>query len=441
MKSVDSEKHRLLTVTEERESTDGTDSHRFALAYLCSSVKSVDSEKLSTVLRVCAVLKWKGDPPMATTNDVRWQVLLDDDAWENLSPPDAPAADERKHTPAPRPAHLWRGLILSLFLLLLAPLVVWRAEASRPARTAAAHPAPAGADRLAAQSRAVILTEHLRIYAAGADVATVQANADALESLYREIYAAFGLPVEAESSAPDGRLSLLLGGARDVAWQRGGGRVSLPSPAHLGGNGAWTEADLLRQGWTVALVERVIWQAGDRHRIPAGWLPLLKGAQLWLLWDGGPLAEGKEEIVAWLHTQERRHLPEARAQELCRLYALWGRSPLDFSIPIGCTPAQRAIFFAPATPDRLSALGLPEDENDPEAYSRLWTGQTSNVALALLIQYAAEAHGRDTIPALLAALKGHTSWRTLIPAVFGLPAAEFEAGWQAWLVAKYGGLG
>lgn len=379
---------------------------------------------------------------MATTKDVQWQVLLDDDAWEDLSPPDASVADFGPHVPARRSPRAWRGLLLSLLLLPVVLLIVWSAETSRPARASAFHTAPAGsADRLAAQSRAVILTEHLRIYATGADVATVQANADALEALYREIYAAFGLAVEAESGAPDGRLSLHLARENEVAWQRAGGGVALPSPAYLGENGAWDAAHLLRQGWTLALIRRAIWPAGDRHRVPAGWLPLLHGAQLWLLWDsGGPLAQGKEEIVAWLYAEDGRPLADGVAQEMCRVYRLWGRSPLDLSIPIGCPPGHQAIFFALPIPHKLSAFGLPEDENDPEAYSRLWTGQAQNVALALLIQYAAEQYGRQTIPSLLAALKDHTSWQTLIPAVFGVSPAEFEAGWEAWLVAQYGGI-
>ena len=44
---------------------------------------------------------------------------------------------------------------------------------------------------------------------------------------------------------------------------------------------------------------------------------------------------------------------------------------------------------------------------------------------------------RLATPVLLAALGEHTSWQTLIPAIFDVSAAEFEAGWQAYLAERY----
>ena len=53
------------------------------------------------------------------------------------------------------------------------------------------------------------------------------------------------------------------------------------------------------------------------------------------------------------------------------------------------------------------------------------------------IEYAVPTYGRDRLPALMASLGQSDSWDTLLPAVFGVSAAAFEAGWQAYLKAHY----
>lgn len=63
-------------------------------------------------------------------------------------------------------------------------------------------------------------------------------------------------------------------------------------------------------------------------------------------------------------------------------------------------------------------------------------GQT--VAVATLIEYAVATYGRERLPAFVAGLGQYERWEMLIPAVYGVSAAEFEAGWQAYLTAQYG---
>lgn len=379
---------------------------------------------------------------MAGKSRLDWQVLLSDEAWAEVPEAPAPSGDavgERAHGPR---AHAWRGIVLPLLLLLVVVAFVWDGGNGGRATAFGVRAVPAlSADRLAARTRGVILTEHLHIHAAGADLATVQANAEALEAMYADLYAALGLAVEADPGAPDGRLQVVLGAENAVVWHRVGGRVALPSPGYLAAGETWDASDLLRQGWQVALLDGAVWDAGAVHAIPEGWLPVLHGLRLWLLWDaGGPLAEGRQEIVAWLSTKEPDRLPESAAMELCRRYGLWGRSPLDYSIPVGCTPVYNAVPFTLPVEIRLYPLGLPESPGDPESLSRIWVNQARNLSLALFIQYAADNYGRQSIPDLLAALKEHNSWRTLIPAVFAVSVEEFEAGWRAWLGKAYGGL-
>jgi hypothetical protein len=60
-------------------------------------------------------------------------------------------------------------------------------------------------------------------------------------------------------------------------------------------------------------------------------------------------------------------------------------------------------------------------------------GSEYGIYAVAFVEYAANAYGRDRLPALIEGMKRHDSWETLIPAVYGVSAAEFEAGWQAWL--------
>jgi hypothetical protein len=60
------------------------------------------------------------------------------------------------------------------------------------------------------------------------------------------------------------------------------------------------------------------------------------------------------------------------------------------------------------------------------------------MARATLVGYAVATYGRERRPPARPGLGQYESWNTLIPAVFGVSASEFEAGWQAYLVAHYG---
>jgi hypothetical protein len=46
-------------------------------------------------------------------------------------------------------------------------------------------------------------------------------------------------------------------------------------------------------------------------------------------------------------------------------------------------------------------------------------------------------YGRERLPVLIAGLGQYDTWETLLLAVFGVSAAEFEAGWRTYLVNHY----
>jgi hypothetical protein len=57
-----------------------------------------------------------------------------------------------------------------------------------------------------------------------------------------------------------------------------------------------------------------------------------------------------------------------------------------------------------------------------------------HMAAALsVVEYALDIYGPNRLPALVAGLGVYDTWEELIPAVFGVPVAEFEAGWQVYL--------
>jgi hypothetical protein len=64
----------------------------------------------------------------------------------------------------------------------------------------------------------------------------------------------------------------------------------------------------------------------------------------------------------------------------------------------------------------------------------------ATVVMATLLDYAAATYGREYLPLLMANFGKYESWERLIPAVFGITAAQFEAGWQAYLATYYKGM-
>jgi len=136
----------------------------------------------------------------------------------------------------------------------------------------------------------------------------------------------------------------------------------------------------------------------------------------------------------------------ARYRELCATYKLWLSSPLLINIPLACAEPKWEEFlwsqWHPCNPlTRLDQIAVPVLPHEYMGASSLtdsvsYPGQA--VMLATLIEYAVATYGRERLPTLVAGLGQHESWETLIPAVYGVSPAEFEAGWQAYLTTHYG---
>jgi hypothetical protein len=130
------------------------------------------------------------------------------------------------------------------------------------------------------------------------------------------------------------------------------------------------------------------------------------------------------------------------------MHRLWMPTTLALDLPLTCYDAwdSRGNYLSwrrsTAPPLRLAQVPLHTMESiamqSVVPYSEVQPHPAASVALATVMEYAAAAYGPERIPLLLAEAGRQEGWATLIPAVFGVSADEFEAGWRAYLVEHYG---
>jgi hypothetical protein len=284
------------------------------------------------------------------------------------------------------------------------------------------------------------------------DAPAVIAVAQQVDTLYATLRRNFGLPISHDE------LPTMFGGEKlviDVSvtqtpgnilpWDRASDRFLVPSPAVYLAPVELTDADLLAQSLALPLFEQVLAQAKEQYQISSTWQPLLDGLRLWQVWDLDlPLSTWRVDVVQWLYadlTAISGHpivVPE-RYTDLCATHKLW-LLPAQIHIPLLCTDLDRESWYfflwgLRDPPTHLAQIVLPRPTSYP--YTEInHRGQT--VALATLIEYAAATYGRERLPVLVAGLGHYDNWETLLPAVFGVSAAEFEADWQVYLMAHYG---
>jgi hypothetical protein len=283
------------------------------------------------------------------------------------------------------------------------------------------------------------------------DAPVVIAAAPQVDELYTRIKSNLGLPISTltEKLVIDVRVTQPPGQAAPSLPE--GGRLIVPSPAVYWAPVELTDAELLLQSIALPLIEQSVAQASKRHAIGAAWQPLLRGLSLWQLWDLDlPLATWRVDVVQWIYidmpsfgAEHSSLLPDHYAA-LCAAHKLWMTSPMQLEIPLLCAKPR----WEEQNLWRLHHPLLHLEELAPLVPSDEYVGQSSNpdwanhpaqaVALATLIEYVVATCDRDCLPVLVAGLGQYESWETLIPAVYGGSAAEFETGWQAYLAAQYG---
>ncbi|HMN28184.1 MAG TPA: hypothetical protein PKE45_08520 [Caldilineaceae bacterium] len=291
------------------------------------------------------------------------------------------------------------------------------------------------------------------------DAQAIVAVAPQIDALYTTLRRNFGLPVSPAGlpgSFADDKLVI------EVSVSQSPGTIRF-QPHHYAERFVWpdrwvvaspavylapvelTDADLLMQSLALPLLTDGLRQASQRYAIGAAWQPLLEGLSLWQEWELNlPLSAWHDEVVRWQYTEwpptrpgQRVVLPE-HYSDLCARTKLWLSSPLEMNLPLVCA-AQRweYQYLAPwSVTDPLTRLDQLAASDSFVRPSPRQPGET--VALATLIEYAVATYGRERLPALVVSLGQYDRWETLIPAVYGVSAAEFEAGWQAYLAAHYG---
>lgn len=238
-------------------------------------------------------------------------------------------------------------------------------------------------------SERTVETDHFRFSFHQRDAEAVETVAADVEALYTDLRQGVGLgPPPADET-----LAVEVVPRTDVTdWRFAEDRLTVPSPALLPVPEDHPDAARLSQSITYPLARHVLNKALGEVDIEPQWSTLVEGIHHWLTWDRESLPSG------W-----RYHAEE----------------PLRRQIERG-----RTLHLSDVTP------AWSEGWNWGRRWTRLIAAETA-------VEYAMDTYGRDRLPALLQALSEHETWDTLIPAAFDVPREDFEAGWQAYLTARY----
>lgn len=162
-----------------------------------------------------------------------------------------------------------------------------------------------------------------------------------------------------------------------------------------------------------------------------------------------PSAGSRKEVVQWLYADPPTSYPKQPIllpnyyAASCAIYQLWKPTPVQMNLPLLCLEVSEEIWYAstwgPLHPlTHLYQLFAPTQYGADVPPTFLKASEWSQtVASATLIEYAVAAHGPEKLPALVVGLGQTTRWEPLLASVYGVSVAEFEAGWQAYLVEHY----
>jgi hypothetical protein len=285
------------------------------------------------------------------------------------------------------------------------------------------------------------------------DASAVSTVASQVDALYATLRRNVGLPITLGAEKLVIEVSVTQPPGQAIPWNHAPDYIRVPSPALYLAPVELTDADLLAQSIALSLLEHVLAQASEQYAVEESWQLMLDGLRLWQLWDLDlPLSVWREDIVQWMYMDLPAIPPEqplvlpSRYRDLCAAHKLWMSSLVQLYIPSRCAEGDRENWFlspsstrgAPTRLDQLVPLLLPAEDGDAQGEPQHVSRPGQAVALATLIEYTVATYGRERLPALVAGLGQYESWNTLLPAVFGVSAHEFEAGWQAYLATHYG---
>ncbi|MCE7983435.1 MAG: hypothetical protein DYG89_19865 [Caldilinea sp. CFX5] len=362
---------------------------------------------------------------------IEWCVANDEVEWQTLVQP----------TPVLAQARCWSRRLfgeVALFLCLLGAVGWWylttaEAEQVKPGVAAVPQEAIAWEQKLE--------STYFRFHYRQQDAAVVATVAPRLDTLYATVRRNFGL-----TPAPLTEKRLI-----EVSVSQSPADKALAPATRYQPSVTLSTEDWLLQALALPLLDEALAQINERDPQAAPWQPWLNGLRLWQLWDLNlPLTHWRKEIVTWyygnLFQPEPAHamrLP-VHYSELCAAHLRWLSSPLQIHIPLFCNELDKDLkgkSCSHSLPLRLADLAAPiSTPSYVEMSSRTSVIDHCDdaIAWATLVEYAVATYGRDRLPALVAGLGQFESWETLLPAVYGVSAAEFETGWQTYLATHYG---
>ena len=267
------------------------------------------------------------------------------------------------------------------------------------------------------------------------DAPAVTAAAAQIDQLYERVYRRIGLPLdpEAEKIRVEVRISGTL--SRGSTRSASGRLLAVASPELLPRPLGLAPETVLAESVIHQVINLIIWEQMDR--IPGDWQTIRSGLRLWLIWEvDGVLAQSRADIVRWLYEvslaprdKDTIYRPQ-NYTAICQTFWLWQLRPYEIGIPLTCDQTEGQVFTPVRMPVALRQLPMPE--MDPEfrgAWTRLNTGRA--VALAALFDFVEDTYGPASVPELLAQTPHHLRWHSLVPGALGVPAQEFETGWQS----------
>lgn len=222
-------------------------------------------------------------------------------------------------------------------------------------------------------------------------------------------------------------------------------RIAVSSPILLSAPVTMSAAKLLYQEMVYPLAHLLLVESLHQHdelwrSHLTGWGALVSAIPLWELWDdGGPLASGRGEVVSWLYANKQggqaRHSLPTNYTHLCRTFAIWQSIPVVIGVPLVCAEMDNIPLPGFQYPKLATSwpqgMGYYRDASLPKK------GVSESITMETILEYIVATYGRDKLPQLIDALGQYTTPETLIHALFGIAQADFEAGWQAYLVQHY----
>jgi hypothetical protein len=280
------------------------------------------------------------------------------------------------------------------------------------------------------------------------DKAAVHEAAARLNALYPAFYGRFFAGPPRTDQA--GKLALRIDPTHAPGAPTGSGRLTdpfvIPSPVLALAPAEISEAELLVQSAALVILNELTVQAAQQYTPGLRWRPLLDGLHLWQLWTLAlPAAAWQEPVASWAAGDPQRAgqylvISPGFVHEICAMHALAQPvAPVDQENR--CTGAWRYRYAPHLRLDQLAATAPPDSAPGLQSVAGE-LGRAPHpaaiVVLGTVVEYAAATYGEATLPILLATLRDHERWETLVPAVFGVSVAEFEAGWRDYVIDHFG---